>query len=121
MYLWVPLHSHQCISRISTATAAQDVTGRARNVSFDESLGRGVGSTCTLVAEAFLADAPSFLHADVALMLLGVILVDTLNLDPTMNKTTPRDEAAVSALLPVVRSAFPTLYVMIFTDWFSMI
>jgi exopolyphosphatase len=89
----------------------QDVAGPARNVSFDESLGRGVGSTCTLVAEAFLTHAPACLHPDVAFMLLGVILVDTLNLDPAMNKTTPRDESAVSALLPLARSAFPTLCV----------
>ncbi len=57
----------------------QHVTGDARNISFDVSLGRGVGSTCTLVAESFLKHAPAALDPDVALLLLGKSLQGRTN------------------------------------------
>ncbi|MDR3742215.1 MAG: hypothetical protein P4L40_24630, partial [Terracidiphilus sp.] len=49
----------------------QHVTGTLRNISFDEAAGRGVGSACTLVAEAFLEKASSLLDPPLATMLLG--------------------------------------------------
>ena len=58
-------------------------------------LERGVGSCCTLITEKLrqnpIASQPSVL----APLLEGVILLDTLNLNPTVNKTTPRDIDAV--------------------------
>lgn len=47
------------------------VSGDARRIAFDADAGRGIGSTCTLVAEAFLRDAKEALDATVARLLLG--------------------------------------------------
>ncbi len=65
-----------------------------------------VASTCTLVAERFLAPAAAgtsatglLLHTDVATLLAGVILLDAVCLEPRAGKVTPRDVAAVEALM----------------------
>lgn len=75
-----------------------------RDVAFAE--GRAlVGSACTLVAERFLVHrAAEALLADgaVATLLSGVILLDTLDMDPVAAKGTARDAAALDALLPRV-------------------
>lgn len=57
-----------------------------------------VGSACTLVAERFLSLAPHALSHTVAVLLLGVICADTVNLDPQAKRATERDVAAVAAL-----------------------
>jgi inorganic pyrophosphatase/exopolyphosphatase len=103
----------------------QGVSGSQRRVAFHPGLNRGIGSACTLVAEALLggdwdpsadqlaAAAPpppshdagdagsapaAALDSGLASVLLGVVLLDTLNLSPEAGKTTPRDAAVVSAL-----------------------
>lgn len=58
-----------------------------------------VGSAATLVAERFLASAPDLLEPSVATLLLGTILLDTVNLDPAAKRVTPRDEQAAARLL----------------------
>lgn len=77
------------------------VTGSAlRRVSFDPAISRGVGSTCTLVAEDML----QLLEAGVRVedeqqllqLLYGVILIDTINLSAV--KSIPQDHAVVAAL-----------------------
>eukprot|EP00747_Dinoflagellata_sp_TGD_P219907 gnl/TRDRNA2_/TRDRNA2_91935_c1_seq1.p1 gnl/TRDRNA2_/TRDRNA2_91935_c1~~gnl/TRDRNA2_/TRDRNA2_91935_c1_seq1.p1 ORF type:complete len:247 (+),score=55.05 gnl/TRDRNA2_/TRDRNA2_91935_c1_seq1:386-1126(+) len=61
------------------------------------------GSCCSQIYEAFLA-APggqellSMHNGAAALALMGVILIDTLNLSPMAQKATHRDHAAVKAL-----------------------
>ncbi|GAB4375869.1 MAG: DHH family phosphoesterase [Spirochaetales bacterium] len=50
-----------------------------------------VGSTCTLVAEEYLRQAPQLLGRQEALLLLGTILLDTVNLDPKAGRVTPKD------------------------------
>lgn len=53
-----------------------------------------VGSCCTLVAEKIFSDstwAQSVLTPVVAELLLGTILLDTVNLDPKYKKVTPKD------------------------------
>ncbi len=50
-----------------------------------------VGSTCTLVAEEYLRQAPHLLTRREALLLLGTILLDTVNLDPKAGRVTPKD------------------------------
>ena len=47
-----------------------------------------VGSCCTLVTETILADAPDFLTSDSAIvpLLLGTILLDTVNLSEQVRK-----------------------------------
>lgn len=59
-----------------------------------------VGSACTLVAEKILADGSLDIPSDIALLLAGTILLDTVNLDPAAGRVTARDQAMVSALLP---------------------
>ena len=60
-----------------------------------------VASTTTLVAEAWLSalPAPSPLSSDVALLLVGTILLDSVNMQPDAGKGTPRDQAALDILL----------------------
>jgi exopolyphosphatase len=58
-----------------------------------------VGSCATLVAERLLLLAPQLADAGVAALLLGTILLDTVNLDPAAGKGTPRDERAAARLL----------------------
>lgn len=58
-----------------------------------------VGSCATLVAERLLRLAPQLADAGVAALLLGAILLDTVNLDPAAGKVTPRDERAAARLL----------------------
>ena len=82
----------------------------ARNIAFR---GRDalVGSTCTLVAERMLQVADSIadsgggkddaatLDPSASLVLLGVILLDTMDMSPEAGKGTDRDLAAINALL----------------------
>ena len=56
-----------------------------------------VASTCTLMVERFPVAEP--FPPSLAILLLGVILLDSVNLSPKAGKVTPRDEAAVQALL----------------------
>ncbi|CAN0201985.1 unnamed protein product, partial [Ectocarpus fasciculatus] len=77
------------------------VQGSRRDVAFEENDGGGkalVGSCCTIVAERMLDQAPALLSSDVAQLLLGVILVDTLNLDMEIKRATSRDIAAAQEL-----------------------
>ena len=59
-----------------------------------------VGSCCTLVTEAILAEAPDFLTSDSAIvpLLLGTILLDTVNLSEQAGRTTPKDLDMVQRL-----------------------
>lgn len=74
------------------------VSGDARRVAFSATERRGIGSSCTLVAQSFLSDAQEALTEQVAALLLGVILIDTSNLSPKAKKATPDDESVVSVL-----------------------
>jgi exopolyphosphatase len=82
------------------------VTGAARHISFDAAVGRGAGSTCTLVAERLL-DLSLPLHWDAAFgrTLLGVILLDTANLDPAAGKTTQQDIDVAARLEASINAA----------------
>ena len=118
-------------------TLLQHVAGDCRIVAFDQQLGKGIGSTCTLVTEAFLpvrdaggplwtlsgyaidSSAPvtgsqvlpacraaahpiEAIDRGLAILLYGVILLDTLCLSPSAGKATPRDNAAASALCNIL-------------------
>lgn len=69
-----------------------------------------VGSACTLVAEKILEDGMSDIPSDVAVLLAGTILLDTVNLDPAAGRVTPKDEAMVSALLPIAGKSQQVLF-----------
>ena len=85
-------------------------TCRERNVAFDESTSSAlVASTCTLMVERYLQGSSSTTTTtttttlsfppSIAILLLGVILLDSINLSTKAGKVTPRDEAAVNTLL----------------------
>ena len=74
-----------------------DVSGKQRNIAFKG--GKALtASTTTLVAEIMLqqTDTPS---PSMSTLLLGVILLDSFNLDESFGKVTSRDRDAVSRLL----------------------
>jgi exopolyphosphatase len=57
-----------------------------------------VGSSATLVAEALLGKE-ELLETGSATLLLGTILLDTVNLDPEAKRATPKDQQIVERLL----------------------
>jgi len=78
-----------------------DVPLNKRNIAFDESSQRALaGSCCSLVAELFAQDQVfgSELDASIASLLLGVITLDTLNMDEAAGKGTERDVGALEYL-----------------------
>lgn len=58
-----------------------------------------VGSAATLVAQAILDRDPSLLEEGSAKLLLGTILLDTVNLDPEAKRATEKDQKIVDQLL----------------------
>ena len=103
----------EIVDHHADAGAHAHVVGPLRRISFDPLVRKGVGSTCTLVAEALLAaeDAPAqgapaatgaraghLLTPALAQLLLGVVLLDTSCLSSHADKATPRDHAAVAVL-----------------------
>ena len=81
-----------------------------RTIAFDSTTSTAtVASTCTLVAEAWakklkhqqLQDdkVVSFPSASVAMLLLGTILLDSVNMSPQAGKGTPRDAQAIQELV----------------------
>lgn len=62
-----------------------------------------VGSAATLVAEMILGDHPALLEEGTATLLLGTILLDTVNLDPSANRVTPKDTDVANRLRTVAR------------------
>lgn len=73
------------------------LTSEKRNIAFDELTGRAlVGSTCTLIAERFSETLRS--EPDIATLLLGVIALDTINMDSAAGIGTARDAEALRQL-----------------------
>ncbi|MCX7787972.1 MAG: DHH family phosphoesterase [Spirochaetes bacterium] len=69
-----------------------------------------VGSTCTLVAEEYLRLAPQLLSRREAMLLLGTILLDTVNLDPKAGRVTPKDTEIANTLKPKASIDSNTLF-----------
>ena len=67
-----------------------------------------VGSCCTLVAEKLLA--LDMLDSNMCSLLVGTILLDTINLDPRAGRTTHKDKEIVSRLLERCPIAVDELY-----------
>ncbi|MEN8140899.1 MAG: DHHA2 domain-containing protein [Thermodesulfobacteriota bacterium] len=63
-----------------------------------------VGSTCSLVAKEINRHKPTILAKKLATLLLGTILLDTVNLDPEAGRLTPADQEAADLLLPIFAS-----------------
>ncbi|KAK8804728.1 hypothetical protein JH06_3072 [Blastocystis sp. subtype 4] len=102
------------------------VTGSMRTISYDPTIERGVGSCCTLIAEKLRQCSVTPQHPVLASLLEGVILLDTLNLSPTVNKTTLQDISIVHWLQSFVSIDQESLYKRLFnskydpTLWKSM-
>jgi exopolyphosphatase len=62
---------------------------------------RPVGSAATLVAERFLRDQKDSIDDAVGLLLLGTILLDTVNLDEGAGRVTPDDLNAAQELIEI--------------------
>jgi exopolyphosphatase len=69
-----------------------------------------VGSACTLVAEQILLRLPSLLNPGLAVLLLGPVLLDTVNLDPGAGRVTERDRRAAVRLTEIAGSMGRGLY-----------
>ncbi|KAG5177284.1 hypothetical protein JKP88DRAFT_189237 [Tribonema minus] len=81
------------------------VSGAARDIAFADGSPK-VGSACTLIAERLLKSAPpDAVTPQIAMLLMGVIAVDTINLNPQAKRATPRDVAALEALEPLSADA----------------
>mmetsp|Transcript_30185 Transcript_30185/g.44898 ORF Transcript_30185/g.44898 Transcript_30185/m.44898 type:complete len:489 (-) Transcript_30185:100-1566(-) len=77
-------------------------TTTSREIAFENGKAT-VGSTCTLVAERLFHSLEKkdeiVIDYSLGLALLGVILIDTMNMNPNAGKGTKRDEAMIHSLL----------------------
>ena len=107
----VEILDHHLDLQSHTDTCANNTTtsGQRRNIAFDGTTSKAlVASTCTLVAERWFQhvqrqghepSSSSLLSPQVALLLLGTILLDSVNMSPTAGKGTTRDFDAIQLLL----------------------
>ena len=58
-----------------------------------------VGSAASLISEKIIQDKPEFIDEGTGKLLLGTILLDTVNLDPEAKRVTPKDEEIAGVLL----------------------
>jgi exopolyphosphatase len=75
-------------------------TAVVRDIAYDSNTKSPlVASTCTLIAERFLQPLNrDALTLDIATLLIAVIAVDSLNMDPSQKRGTPRDRIALESL-----------------------
>ena len=76
----------------------EHVVGSLRVIAFENGKAL-VGSTCTLVAERLFTTLDPPYASQVSIALLGVILLDTVNMNPAAGKGTPRDQDAINELV----------------------
>ena len=69
-----------------------------------------VGSGATLVAERLLKSGPQPSDPALSMLLLGTILLDTVNLNPAAKRVTPRDEQAAGRLLQLTAADRKSLF-----------
>ncbi len=79
-----------------------------------------VGSAATLVAEAMLQDRPGLVEAGPATLLLGTILLDTVNLAPAAERVTPKDKEIAARLGEVVGSDADDLFAILEVEKFNV-
>ncbi len=79
-----------------------------------------VGSAATLVAEAMLRDRPALVDAVSATLLLGTILLDTVNLDPAAERVTAKDQAVAARLSEVAGSDADGLFTTLEAEKFNV-
>ena len=79
-----------------------------------------VGSAATLVAEAMLRDRPALIDAGAATLLLGTILLDTVNLDPAAKRVTAKDQEMAARLGEVAGSDADALFATLEAEKFNV-
>lgn len=62
---------------------------------------RPVGSASTIVGEFFLANAEEEISGPIATLILGTILLDTVNLDPEAGRVTDADKAVAEKIMAI--------------------
>jgi inorganic pyrophosphatase/exopolyphosphatase len=97
-------HTDSCPSNTTTVEGGGPY---CRNIAFSNNQAL-VASTCTLIVERYMANliessnpaVPTFTFPmPLAILLLGVILLDSVNMSPHAGKGTLRDQAAMDSLL----------------------
>jgi exopolyphosphatase len=79
-----------------------------------------VGSAATLVAEAMLRDRPALIDAGSATLLLGTILLDTVNLDPAAERVTAKDQDIAARLGEIAGSDADDLFATLEAEKFNL-
>jgi len=79
-----------------------------------------VGSAATLVAEAMLQDRPDLINVQSATLMLGTILLDTVNLDPAAGRVTAKDQAIVNRLSEIAGSNTDDLFTKLQAEKFNL-
>lgn len=83
----------------------ESCSGDQRNIAFINGIAT-VGSTCTLVFEHIMKSESSSMklteEEDLSILLLGVIALDTYNMDPKAGKGTSRDQTALNHLNTII-------------------
>jgi exopolyphosphatase len=79
-----------------------------------------VGSAATLVAEALLGQGESLLEKGSAILLLGTILLDTVNLDPEAKRATGKDQEIAERLLKLSGADRKDLFDMLQKEKFNV-
>jgi len=79
-----------------------------------------VGSAATLVAEAMLRDGPGLIDARSATLLLGTILLDTVNLDPAAERVTAKDREMAARLGEIAGSDADGLFATLEAEKFNV-
>ena len=74
-----------------------EVSGEFREIAFEDGAAT-VGSCCTLISERFMKSESLKLDETVATLLMGVIVLDTLNMSPAYDRGTKRDADALLKL-----------------------
>jgi len=79
-----------------------------------------VGSTATLVAEAMLRDKPMLIDPVSSTLLLGTILLDTVNLDPGAGRVTEKDRIMAARLGEVCNRDAQDLFTKLQVEKFNV-
>ncbi|KAL9653365.1 hypothetical protein ABK040_002001 [Willaertia magna] len=81
-----------------------------------------IGSTCTLISSQ-LSDEFLSEEKEISELLLGTILLDTMNLDPKFKKVTPKDEEQAKRLINILnysKEQQDNLFNALFTERFDV-
>ncbi len=79
-----------------------------------------VGSTASLIAEKILQAKPELIDEGTGKLLLGTILLDTVNLDPKAKRVTPKDEQIAGVLLKRIAADQESLFDKLQSEKFNV-